>query len=474
MLERMGCGYTRADLRRLRRAGGPVAWFAAQLRPAILAEDATARQVDSWFPDLGKSHLAIWDDDHTDRKPAWIYGRDLANRSLLLRIHSRRSVLENMVDLWSNHLHVSAEHFPAFVHRPSYDTLIRKHALGRFETLLTEATLHPAMLLYLDNWLSQRGHPNENHGRELLELHTVGRGAGYTEAMVKDSARILSGYTVRSGWGEATAPWTPYYEPRQHDVGRVQVLGFGHANADSDGRDVTRAYLSYLARHPSTARRIATKLCLRFVSDDPPPALVDRLATVYLRSGTDISATLRALVRSKAFWASAGEKATTPADDVVATARALRVRALAPTRGEDAEDCYANALVWTLGSTLPLHWPRPDGPPDDAVSWGSATRMLNSWQMHWNMAGGWWPSKQVVHRRPDAWLPRRALRFEQLVDHLSRELLGRPSTPALRRAAVVATDTGLRERVTRDHPVVRWQMPRLLLLILDSPDHMTR
>jgi uncharacterized protein (DUF1800 family) len=475
VLNRLGCGYSRAELTRLRNAGGPVQWFERQLRPDAIAEDAVALEVDGWFPGLGKSHLAVWADDRSGAKPAWKHARDLANRSLLRRIHSRRTVFENMVEFWSNHLHVSAEHFPGFTHRASYDALIRTHALGRFETLLVEATLHPAMVLYLDNWLSERTHPNENHGRELLELHTVGRAAGYSEAEVKDSARILSGYTVRSGWSSTTTePWTPYYDTRKHYVGPVSVLGFQHANGDADGREVARAYLVHLARHPATARRIARKLCVRFVADDPSAALVERVAQAYLGSGTDIRATLRALVGSDEFWASAGRKATTPSDDLVSAARVLGIRAQAPTTDADAESCYAHALVWTLSSTLPFQWPRPDGPPDDAVSWGSATRMLNSWRMHWDMAGGWWPRKQVVYRTPASWLPQRSLRFDQLVDHLSRLLLGRRSTAALRDAAAVATGVRLDAVITADHELVRWKMPRLLLLLLDSPAHMTR
>ncbi len=475
MLNRMGCGYTRGDLARLRKAGGPLAWFEAQLRPGRVAEDRTAAQVDSWFPDLSKSYDQIWSDDRSGTKQAWEYGRDLANRSLLRRIHSRRSVLENMVDFWSNHLHVSSEHFPGFAHRPSYDALIRRHALGRFETLLTEATLHAAMTLYLDTWVSERDHPNENHGRELLELHTVGRSAGYTEAMVKDSARILSGHTVHSGWnGSVADPWAPYYDPGKHSVGAVSVLGFGHPNNDPDGRDVARAYLSYLARHPATARRIARKLCLRFVSDNPPDALVNSLAGVYLDSGTSIKATLRALVRSEAFTASAGRKATTPSDDAIRTARALGVRAESPLNGASALDSYAHSLAWTLSSTLPFQWPRPDGAPDDAGSWGSATRMLNSWRMHWDAAGGWWPSKAVTYRRPSSWLPQPSIRFDLLVDHLSRLLLGRRATATLRDAASLATGVGLRETITASHPLVAWKMPRLLLVLLDSPDHMSR
>ena len=118
-----------------------------------------------------------------------------------------------------------------------------------------------------------RNAPNENQGRELLELHTVGRSAGYTEQMVKDSAKLLSGYTV-----DAWKTWAPSYDSRRHTTGPVQVLGFGAANAAADGSALTVDYLRYLAHHPATATRIATKLCRHFVADQPSDALVAAVA----------------------------------------------------------------------------------------------------------------------------------------------------------------------------------------------------
>src|SRR6476469_8734572 len=150
--------------------------------------------------------------------------------AMLRHIYSRRTVLETMTDFWSNHLHVPAADDLAWVYRYSYDQLLRQHALGKFDALLEAATLHPAMLLYLDTWRSEKGAPNENHGRELLELHTVGRTAGYSEQMVKDSAKILSGWTV-----DAYSSWVPRYDPGKHTTGAVQVLGFSAANAAADG-----------------------------------------------------------------------------------------------------------------------------------------------------------------------------------------------------------------------------------------------
>jgi len=130
--------------------------------------------------------------------------------------------------------------------------------------LLIACSLHPAMRFYLDNWKSVKNKPNENQGRELLELHTVGRGAGYTEAMVKDSAKLLSGYTA--DWGTTFAVT---YDPNKHTTGAVQVLDFTHPNASADGQAATLAYLKYLANHPATAKNLARKIATYFVRDDP-------------------------------------------------------------------------------------------------------------------------------------------------------------------------------------------------------------
>ena len=463
VLNRLGTGFSPAAFTQLRRAGGEMAWFAQQLAPGSVRESARVEAVADWFPRLRDSPAQTYRNDRSGGHQAWEYARDLSNYSLLRRIHSNRALLETMVELWSNHLHVEAGHFPAFTQRAAYDATIRAHALGRFEDLLVAATLHPAMLLYLDNWRSTRKAPNENHGRELLELHTVGVGS-YTEDMVKQAARILSGHTVEEG------SWTAYFDPARHATGPVSLLGFAEANATGDEPGLAARFLRVLARHPATARTVAHRLAVRFVSDDPPQRLVDRVASAYLASGTDIRATLRALVDSDEFWASAGRKVRTPADDLVATHRVRRVKGRSPVD----EDSYAHALSWTLNSTLVFQWPRPDGPPDRAAAWGSTSRMLNSWQMHWNVAGGWWPRGRAKYPRPTAFLPRKRIRFDRFVDHLSRVVLGRRSTSRLLRAACEACDVRPGEKITRKHPVMGWKFPRLLAVLLDSPAHMSR
>ena len=465
MMNRMGCGYSRTTWTQMKRAGGATKWFNKQLNYTRVAENKKTKSLLDWFPDLRESAPRKWQRQQMKSKAAWEYAVDLANYTMLRRMYSNRQVHETMVDFWSNHLHVHAAGDLKWVHRFSYDTMIRKHALGRFDQMLVAATLHPAMLLYLDNWRSIKNAPNENHGRELLELHTVGRTSGYTEDMVKDSAKVLSGYTV-----DAFETWRAFYDPKKHTTGAVQVLGFGNANRSEDGSQLTRDYLRYLAHHPATARTIARKLALRFVSDSPSNALVDHLASVFQRSGTDIKATLKALVAHKEFKASAGDKVRTPIEDLVATVRVLQVSAQKPTGAK----AFARTISWLHQNMVLYHWPRPDGTPDRNSAWSTATRMMSSFRMHWNLGGGWYPDVNVRYRSPASWLPERRIRLDQYVDHLCRMLHGKGSSPRILEAAVQAVGYPPGEIITKDHAVGGWLFVRLLGVLLDSPDHMSR
>jgi uncharacterized protein (DUF1800 family) len=465
LMNRLGCGYSWTTWRKLRAAGGAEGWFEQQLHPEQHPDNAFAKSLLAWFPELRDPSETKWAKHTAGRKAGWEYALDLANYSMMRRIYSDHQLLETMVDFWSNHLHVPARVDLAWVSRYDYDQLIRKHAFGTFEDLLVECSLHPAMLTYLDNWDSKKGSPNENQGRELLELHTVGRASGYTEQMVKDSAKILSGYTVG-----VRGDWKGFYDTSRHTTGRVTVLGFHDANASANGAALAKRYLRYLAHHPATAQNIATKLAVRFVSDEPSPALVDHLAKVFLDSGTDIRTTLRALVAHPEFRASAGQKVRTPIEDLVATARVLNVKARKPV----AEDAFARKVSHVQGGMLLYQWPRPDGPPDRNSAWSSATRVMASFRMHWLFASGTYPKHEVTYRSTASWLPKRRIRFDQHVDHLSRLLLGRPSTPAILKAAVEATGVAPGTVVTKKHSIARYGGVRLIGALLDSPTHMTR
>lgn len=467
VMKRLGCGYSRATLGAVRRAGGIDQWLEHQLQPASVTEPAIMAEVDSWFPDLRRTPAQKSRTNETGSKYAWQYGLDLMNWNLLRRVYSARTVLETMVDFWSNHLHISTSDDKVYTHHHTYNQMIRSKALSTFEDLLVSAALHPAMLLYLDNFRSVRDEPNENQGRELLELHTVGASAGYTEDMVKDSAKLLSGWTVR--WD---GDGTPFYDTSAHTTGQVRVLEFGHVNASADGRDASLAYLRYLAHHPATARNVAERLAVRFVSDTPSQELVDHLVQVFTDSGTDIKATLRALVAHPEFRGSAGAKMSTPVDDFVATCRVLGVRARKPVHG--ASTSFATAVNYAHGGPRLFSWPRPDGAPETNSEWTSGVRMLRSYRFHWQLAGGYFPSADVSYVPARYRIPRTKMYFDQYFDHLSRLLTGRPSTARSLEAACVGTGLAPRTVVTRTHAVAGWMYPHLTSVLLDSPQHMTR
>ena len=204
----------------------------------------------------------------TRPRAAWTYGDDLGNWSILRRIYSERSRAGD-----DDRLLV---HPPAHPDRArpglGLPLRLRRHhprerARHASRTCWSPRSLHPAMRLYLDNWKSVKNKPNENQGRELLELHTVGREAGYTEAMVKDSRQDPLRLHRRLGRDASTVR----YDSGKHTTGAVQVLGFSHANSAADGQAVTLAYLKYLAHHPATARRTWPASSRRTSSPTTPP-----------------------------------------------------------------------------------------------------------------------------------------------------------------------------------------------------------
>ena len=450
----------------VRRAGGAKRWFEQQLQPGRIA-DPKADELRRWWPSLSRSCTQLWHRQRDEIEGGWEVMADYQRWVLLRRMRSRRPVLEMLTELWENHFNVPVSGDAQCFWRTDYGDVIRDRALGRFEDLLQGVVTHPAMLINLDNVSSTRHHPNENLGRELLELHTVGRGQ-YDEDDVKASARILTGWSV-----DMWDTFTEEYRPSWHWRGPVRVMGFEHPNADADGRRVTRAYLRYLARHPATARRVARKLAVKFVRDDPSDALVETLARAYLDHDTAIRPVLRTLIRSAEFAASAGAKVRDPGEDLVATYRALGIRVRKPdATGRQAAD----QLLWQAASigTQPFDWPRPDGQPIDNQSWASPSRLLASMTVHMDLAGTWWPDEGIAYRPLASWAPRYPIRFDALVDHISRQILHRRATRQLLQACCEAVDVQPHEKITRDHDLVRWNMHRLLSTFLDSPAFLTR
>ena len=320
--------------------------------------------------------------------PERVVVEELMAQRLLRDVYSNAQLQEVMTDFWMNHFNVflrKNEATPYYL--VSYERdVIRPHALGKFEDLL-EATAHsPAMLIYLDNMqsigpdsiaaekakLAAARNPknkkapeglNENYARELMELHTLGVNGGYTQQDVIQAARILTGWTVerpQRGGGFQ-------FDERRHEPGTKKVLGKKFKeHGEKEGRDL----LHMLATHPSTARFISRKLAMRFVSDDPPQELVDRMAKTFLASDGDIAAVLKTMFHSPEFWSSDvyRNKVKTPLEYVVSAARAT-----------NASLANVQPLVAALRDMgMPLYGcVPPTGYKWDAADWVSTGALVN-------------------------------------------------------------------------------------------------
>ncbi|MEU8615835.1 DUF1800 domain-containing protein, partial [Actinoplanes sp. NPDC048791] len=382
----------------------------------------------------------------------------LGRATVARAIWSNRQLFETTAAFWANHLHISAPSSGVWDSRSDYDkTVTRKYTFGRFADMLKASARHPAMLTYLDNRSSTKTLPNENYARELMELHTVGM--IYTEADVQAAAKLLTGLTV-------TTAGTYTYTAAKHATGAVRILGFSHTNATAEGGEAAAlAFLDYLAKHPATAERLATKLCLRFVADEAPATLVAKLAKVYLDNDTSIGPVLRALFTSPEFAASIGQKVRTPFEDLTATVRAL---GLGPeTSGVKALDALYNNLV--NAGNAPFRWSPPNGFPDVAAAWASPSAFLMRCNSHLNLAAGWYP-KQLT--RPadllTSLVPVLPKTYGALVDALARRLVGTP-LPADHVAAVLSVAGKLPTSSLTSKESVAGSLPYLIALVLDSP-----
>jgi uncharacterized protein (DUF1800 family) len=358
---------------------GADAWVDWQLKPSTVPDSVCDGLVAKHLPWLKMTTAQL--KSATGGKP-W-KGAPLVVRAAALRhIFSERVLLESVVEAMSDQVFVCGKG-KAETWLLDWDrTVLRKHALGTFSSFLQAALTHPALLVYLDNDASSKDNPNENLGRELLELHTVGTG-NYTEADVAQSALLLTGHTVDK------STMTYVYRPEQHHVGPLTVMGFHHPNASAaDGPAVLAAYADYLAHHPGTASKVARRLAVRFVSDNPSAALVAALAEVYLASGTEIAAVVRALFRHPEFKASAGKKWRRPQEWAAAMLKPGK-----PTwKPQGSLEDPWGFLSWHISlldaaQHAPRLWPAVDGYPDQGAYWMSTHGMLTAWN-HAEVAAG--------------------------------------------------------------------------------------
>ena len=409
VLNRLGYGPRPGDLERVRQMGVE-RWIERQLEPERIPDTALEAALGD-YPVLAMSAADLYRDYPPprrqdvqrfqsgqmtpqeirevfppERRPA-VINAQLQSAKMARDVLSERQLQEVMVDFWFNHFNVYALKGPVRWMTAAYEReAIRPHTLGRFRDLVVATAHHPAMLYYLDNWLSTRDDLvvpgrgrrglNENYARELLELHTLGVDGGYSQQDVVEVARCFTGWTIerpQQGGGYL-------FRPLAHDRNAKRVLGT--TIPAGGGKEDGLAVIDLLARHPSTARFIATKLVRRFVRDDPPKALVDRVAGVFRKTDGDIRAVLVAIFTSPEFISADTyhAKTKTPLEVVTSAVRALDGRLEPPPAPGAPARVVGGGLtlarqVARLGAPLYEAQP-PTGYPDVAEAWVNAGALL--------------------------------------------------------------------------------------------------
>lgn len=399
-LDRLSFGASSADLAQVRR-DGRTAWLDRQLQAGTATLPAPAQaQIQSLaiqqepLPALvqrleaqRKAADAVADDtakaeaQKSYQQALTKLAREASTRQLLNALYSPNQVQEQMTWFWFNHFNVHQYKANLRVMVGDYEQGLRERSLGRFRDLLGYTAHHPAMLRYLDNEQNAANRINENYARELLELHTLGVGGGYSQRDVQELARVLTGLGVnltdnrpklkpaqealyrRDGLVE--------FNPARHDFGEKHLLGI---TVKGEGYAELDQVLDLLARHPSTARFVSRKLAQQFVADEPPPALVERMAERWQQTDGRIAEVLRAMVNSPEFEASLGRKFKDPTQYVVSAVRLA----------------YADRVVLNTGPMLgwlyrlgqaPYNRQTPDGYPLDESAWAGPGQMTTRFEI---------------------------------------------------------------------------------------------
>ena len=363
---------------------------------------------------------------------------DVQSVKLARAVGSERQLQEVLTDFWENHFTVYTGKGITRLFVTAYDRdVIRPRAMGKFRDLLGAVATSPAMMFYLDQFQStvdsthhalrearlprvrqaQRGRGlNENYARELMELHTLGVDGGYTQHDVIEVARALTGWTMNP---RQQAEFV--FRPEIHDADEKVVLG--HRLPAGRGIEDGEQVLDLIARHPATAHFIARKLAIRFVSDNPPPALVERAAQTFLRTDGDIREVVRTIVTSPEFFSRAAyhAKVKSPFELVASALRAIGAQPDTTPRSAQ--------LVAFLGQPIFGHQ-APDGWPETGEAWMNAGAILNRINFGLALAGGRVPGASVA-RWPEAETLRAATR-EQQVDAVVRAFLGGQASPDTR------------------------------------------
>lgn len=411
---------------------------------------------------------------------------ELVEGKILRATYSERQLQEVMTDFWVNHFNVFVGKGPERYFIASYEReVIRPRAMGKFEDLLVATAQSPAMLFYLDNWLSigpdsdvARGIPehgsavwrrpmlanrqnsglNENYGRELMELHTLGVNGGYTQKDVTEVARVFTGWTLKKPWDGGGFT----FDERMHERGDKSVLGHRiKSNGEQEGMELLRI----LAHHPATAKFVCTKLAMRFVSDSPPPALVDRMAKTFLKKDGDIREVLKTMLRSPEFWSDDAYRAKvkTPLEFVVSSLRA-----------SDADVADARPIAGRLRQLgmAPYGMQPPTGYSMKAEAWVNSSALLGRMNFALALAAGKVRGTEVNWENVLGNTP--AADAQQVLTNLENDLLAGDVSPQTHDTISARLNDPAVSRRRLDDPARPPDVAVLSGLILGSPEFQRR
>ena len=479
VLSRLTFGARPGDAERV-AAMGVDRWIDQQLKPATIPDSVVARSL---------ARIATWRDSATSTGSVMQFPPQLAGLSLAQQLkdtaavkllkarlvspllvndlfyagriiraqQSERQLHEVVTNFWENHFSVFTGKMPSLEALSVWDRdVLHPRALGKFRDLLGATAHSPAMLFYLDNHLSKKQGLNENYARELLELHTLGVDGGYTQQDVIEVARALTGWTIR----RAPAPSIFMFRREQHDTGTKVVLG--HTLKSGRGIEDGEEVLDILARHPSTAHYISLKLARRLVSDEPPPALVDRAAATFLRTDGDIAEVVRTIVTSREFFSRQAfrAKVKTPHELVLSAWRALGARAdTTPTTARLMAQLGQGAFAWST----------PEGFPEKGEPWINSGTIFKRVKFGRDLAGGSFAAAKP--ERWSEWARLSALPLDAQVDAVVNNLLGGIADSTTRSVMLATRADGTPQTTNADGPA---RLRELLAIALASPEFQRR
>lgn len=380
----------------------PQAWLESQLHPSdddglppqvqaqIAAMEISSKPMPQLAAEVKDLQMQAKDAKGTDgakdaRKPFQdemnSLEREAQTRSLLRDLYSKNQLKEELTWFWFNHFNVHAKKGVIRALVGDYeDRAIRPHVLGKFRDLLAATLAHPAMIQYLDNQQNAAGHINENYAREIMELHTMGVGSGYSQQDVQELARILTGVGInlnprRAGFAPANLV---EFNPRRHDFGDKVFLGIP---IKGRGLEEVAEALTILSRQPATARHISTELAQYFCCDSPSPALVEAMAVTFLKTDGDIAEVLRTLFAAPEFTASLGRKFKDPMQWTVSALRA--------SFGDRTITNAQPVINWLnrMGEPLFGH-ETPDGYPMTESAWAGPGQMATRFEIARQIGAG--------------------------------------------------------------------------------------